>query len=98
MMKVKSNEPTKTKCKMAMKNFLTMAALALVGAIIAGCSGSDDIIDNPQPATQKDNIVTMKTTVGLESGGETRAGSAYAREDLRRGRPNGSAFHEHGRL
>ena len=71
---MKSNEPTKTKCKMAMKNFLTMAALALVGAIMAGCSGSDDIIDDaPQPATQKDNIVTMKTTVGLDGGGETRA-------------------------
>ena len=60
---------------MAMKNFLTMAALALVGAIMAGCSGSDDIIDNPQPPTQKDNIVTVTTTISLAAGGGEEGGA-----------------------
>ena len=40
-----------------------MAALTVVGAIMTGCSSSEDsIADTPQPATQKDNVVTMKTT------------------------------------
>ena len=60
---------------------LTMASLAVAGAVMAGCSGSDDIIDDaPQPATQTDNIVTMKTTVGLDGGGETRALDPLTRE------------------
>ncbi len=47
-----------------MKKFLSMAALALVGAIMTGCSSDDSITAEPQPA-QKSNVVTVKTTVSL---------------------------------
>ena len=53
-----------------MKNFLSMAALALVGAMMTGCSNEDDIV-NQQPEN-KSNLVTVTTTVSL-AGGETRA-------------------------
>lgn len=55
--------------------FLSMAALALVGAIVTGCSNKEDAAVEPQQP--KDNIVTMKTTVGLAGGGEE--GSATTR-------------------
>lgn len=52
--------------------FLSMAALLVVGAIMTGCS-SDDIIDNPQQPTNKDNVVTLTATVGFEANAGTRA-------------------------
>ena len=54
--------------------YLSMAALALVGAAVTGCSSDDNIIADGQPAKQ-DNIVTVTTTVGLDDGdgGTTRA-------------------------
>ena len=70
---MKSNEPTKT--KKAMKKtfrFLSMAALALVGAVMTGCSNEDNI-DNPQQSENKSNLVTLSMTVGLDGGAETRA-------------------------
>ena len=45
-------------------NYLSMAALALVGAVMTACSSDDNIADNQQPAKQ-DNIVTVTTTIGL---------------------------------
>ena len=43
MMKKKSNEPTKTKSKMKKTmRFLSMAALAMVGLVMTGCSSEDD--------------------------------------------------------
>ena len=45
-------------------NYLSMAALALVGIVITGCSSEDNIASNQQPAKQ-DNIVTVTTTIGL---------------------------------
>ena len=45
-------------------NYLSMAALALVGAVMTGCSSDDNIASNQQPAKQ-DNIVTVTTTIGL---------------------------------
>lgn len=56
-----------------MKNFLSMAALALVGAMMTGCSSEDNVIDNPQQPQNKDNVVTLTTTVGFDSGTGTRA-------------------------
>ncbi|MBP5339329.1 MAG: hypothetical protein J6Z14_08535 [Prevotella sp.] len=53
---------------------LTMVSLAVAGTLMAGCSGSDDIIDNPQPPTAKDNVVTVTTTVSLAGGGEEGGG------------------------
>ena len=62
----KINEPTKTNRKIMKKTmkYLSMAALALVGAVMTGCS-NEDIANNEQPAKQ-DNIVTVTTTIGLE--------------------------------
>ncbi len=57
---------------MEMKKILSMAALALMGAVMTGCS-SEDNIDNPQQPEYKDNIVTLTTTVGLDGGAATRA-------------------------
>lgn len=53
---------------------LCMAALALVGAVVTGCSSDDNVASEQQPVKQ-DNIVTVTTTVGLDDvdGGTTRA-------------------------
>lgn len=55
--------------------FLSMAALALVGAIMTGCSSSDDdsIIDNPQQPVNTSKTVTLTTTVSMDGGATTRA-------------------------
>lgn len=52
-----------------------MAALALVGAIMTGCSSSDDdsIIDNPQQPVNTSKTVTLTTTVSMDGGATTRA-------------------------
>ena len=78
--------------KKAIKLF-SIAALALVGAVMmTGCS-SDNFIDQPQVAG-KGNVVTMKTTVSLDGKAGTRAltidGSKG--EDLRRRRPDSSGI------
>lgn len=71
-MKKKSNKPTKTKSKMKKTmRFLSMAALALVGAMMTGCTNDDNIIDEPQQPASKNNIVTMTTTVSLDGGAAT---------------------------
>ena len=71
--KTKSNKPTKTKkaMKKTMK-FLSMAALALVGAMMTGCS-SDNDFDNLQQPENTSNIVTLTTTVSMDGGASTRA-------------------------
>ena len=48
--------------------FLSMAALALVGIMMTGCSSEDNIINEPQQPTNTDNVVTLTTTVGFDSG------------------------------
>ena len=48
-----------------------MAALALVGAMMTGCTNDDNIIDEPQQPASKKNIVTMTTTVSLDGGAAT---------------------------
>lgn len=52
--------------------FLSMAALALMGAVMTGCS-SEDNIDNPQQPANNDNVVTLTATVGLDASAGTRA-------------------------
>ena len=49
---------------MKTKKFLSMAALALVGAMMTGCSSDDDIL---QPEN-KTNVVTLTATVGFDEG------------------------------
>ena len=51
--------------------FLSMAALALVGAVMTGCSNKDDAIVEPQQPGN--NVVTLKSTVSMDAGGTTRA-------------------------
>ena len=55
-----------------MKYFLSMAALALMGAMMTGCS-NDDNFDNPQQPETKNNVVTLTTTVGFDAIAGTRA-------------------------
>lgn len=54
-----------------MKIFLSMAALALVGVMMTGCSSDDNFAVEQQPEN-KSNVVTLTTTVSM-AGGETRA-------------------------
>lgn len=69
----KSNEPTKTKSKMKKTmRFLSMAALAMVGLVMTGCSSEDDFADIQQPEN-KSNVVTLTTTVGFDEGVANRA-------------------------
>ena len=72
-----SNEPTKMNETIMKKtmNYLSMAALALVGIVMTGCSSEDNIASNQQPAKQ-DNIVTVTTTIGL--GGDNATTRALA--------------------
>jgi len=71
---MKSNKPTKTKKAMkTMKKFLSMAALALVGAVMTGCSNDDEIIETPQQPVNSQNVETLTTTVGFDKVAETRA-------------------------
>ena len=51
--------------------FLSMAALALVGAVTVGCSSDDNIIDEPQQPASKSNVVTLTTTVSLDGAAAT---------------------------
>lgn len=55
-----------------MKKFLSMAALAMVGAMMTGCSSEDNVIDQAQTAT-KNNVVTQTATVGFDEQAATRA-------------------------
>ena len=55
-----------------MKKFLSMAALALVGAMTVGCTNEDNVIDQAQTAT-KSNVVTQTVTVGFDEQAATRA-------------------------
>ena len=57
-----------------MKNFLSMAALALMGAVMTGCSSDDNaIVNNPQQPENKSNLVTLTATVGFDDAASTRA-------------------------
>ena len=52
-----------------------MAAVALVGIIMAGCSSSDDdILDTPQQPGNTGKVVTLTTTIGFDDKAGTRAG------------------------
>lgn len=58
--------------KKTMKKLLSMVALALVGAMTVSCSSDDNIIDQAQQPVNKNNVVTLTTTVNLGDNG-TRA-------------------------
>lgn len=65
-----------------MNKFLSMAALALVGAVMTSCSNEDDLANSQQPE-KKSNIVTLTTTVGLDGG--TRALTADGKKTFAEG-------------
>lgn len=68
--KIGINQPIKTMCKMekTMK-FLSMAALALMGAVMTGCSSdSDELFSEPQQPENKDKVETLTTTVSFNDG------------------------------
>lgn len=48
---------------------LSIAALAFVGALTAGCNSDDNIMDQPQQPQNTDNTVTLTTTVGFAADG-----------------------------
>ena len=53
--------------KKTIKHFLSIAALALVGAMMTGCSSNEDLTNEPvQQPEVKDNIITQTITVGFE--------------------------------
>ena len=52
---------------------LSLAALTFMGAVMTGCSSDNNIIDETQQPANKDNIVTLTTTVSFDGGASTRA-------------------------
>ena len=53
--------------------FLSIAALALVGAVMTGCSSEDNFTAQPQQqVADKGNVVTVTATVGLDEQAGTR--------------------------
>ena len=55
------------------KIFLSMAALAFVGAMTAGCSSDNLTAETPQLPDTNNGTVTMKVTVSLDEHASTRA-------------------------
>jgi len=49
-----------------MKKFLSMAALALVGAMTVGCTSDDNFIEQTQQPVNSNNVVTQTVTVGFD--------------------------------
>ena len=58
--------------------FLSMAALALVGAMMTGCTNDDNIIDELQQPASKNNVVTLTTTVSMDGGTAEARGTTRA--------------------
>ena len=52
--------------------YLSMAALAMVGAVISSCSSSSDFDETPAQPASTGNVETLTVTVGMD-GGDTRA-------------------------
>ena len=64
-----------------MNKFLSMAALVLMGVMMTGCSSEDNIQEEtPQQLANKDNVVTLTTTVSLDGGAATRALAANGKK------------------
>ena len=59
--------------------FLSITLLAVVGAIMAGCSSDDSFTEGtPQQPTNTDNIVTLTTTVGFDNESAAAKGATRA--------------------
>ena len=55
------------------RHFLTMATLAVMGAMMAGCATEDNIIVDAQQPADQTRTITLTTTVTLEGASATRA-------------------------
>lgn len=55
------------------RQFLRMATLAVMGAIMAGCSTEDNVIVDAQQPADQTRTITLTTTVTLDGGSATRA-------------------------
>ena len=53
--------------------YLSMAALALVGAMTVGCSSDDNFIEQTQQPVNSNNVVTLTATVGFDEAASNRA-------------------------
>lgn len=62
-----------------------MAALAFVGAMMAGCSSDDLTADTPQLPNTANGTVTMKTTISLSESASTRALDADGKKNFAAG-------------
>ena len=51
--------------------YLSIAALALMGIMMTGCSSEDNIINEPQQPASTDNVMTLTTTISLDSSAAT---------------------------
>jgi len=47
--------------------------MMLLTLVMAGCSSDDSVIDTPQQPENKNNVVTLTTTVSMDGGATTRA-------------------------
>ena len=56
-------------------NLLGMAALAIVGAVMVGCTIETeyDVIDRPQQPEDNTDAIILTTTVSMDGGAQTRA-------------------------
>ena len=74
--------------KKTIKHFLSIAALALVGAMMTGCSSNEDLTNEPvQQPEVKDNIITQTITVGFEDDDATTRALTLDKEN-----PTGDRF------
>lgn len=52
-----------------------MAALAVMGLMMSGCSSDDNFLGDDAQGVSKGNVVTLTTTVGLDEGSESKTTS-----------------------
>ena len=67
------------------RHLLTMAALAVMGAMMAGCASEDNIIADPQQPAGSTGPLTLTTTVTLGDGANTRALTADGVKTFKKG-------------
>ncbi len=55
--------------------YFSMAALAVMGLMMSGCSNDDNFLGDDAQGVSKGNVVTLTTTVGLDEGSESKGTS-----------------------
>ena len=67
------------------RHLLTMAALAVMGAMMAGCATEDNVIVDAQQPADQTRTITLTTTVTLDGGSATRALTADGVKTFKKG-------------